>query len=76
MRIIDEMTYSTEEREKDVGIVAEGFAYQVIGGPLLDSVSEAAKFSYKPLSHFAFISLDNCLEVIANSFPQFDLIDL
>ena len=38
MRVIDEMTYSLEERDKDVGITHEGFAYEVTGSPFLQTL--------------------------------------
>ena len=76
MRIVDEMTYSVEERGKDIGITRDGFAYEVTESPFSRMLSEAPTIMYKNPKQYTFIGLDDCLEVIARYPPQFDLVDL
>ena len=76
MRVVDEMVYSLEERGNDVGIMRDGFAYEVTDSPFLRTMTEASNLTYKNPKQYTFISLSDCLDVIAKSLPQFDVIDL
>lgn len=76
MRIVDEMAYSIEERGEDIGITRGGFAYAVTDSPFWNTLHEAVKLSYRGLAQYSFISLHNCLDVIADNPPRFESVDL
>ena len=76
MRIVDEMTYSLEERGKDVGIKREGFAYEVADSLFRKTLTDAPNTVFKNPKQYTFMSQNSCLEVIASKPPVFELIDL
>jgi hypothetical protein len=76
MRVVDEIAYSIEERGEDIGITRSGFAYTVTDSLFWNSLHEAVKLSHRGLAQYSFISLDNCLDVIADNPPRFELVDL
>jgi hypothetical protein len=76
MRIVDEMVYSLEERGADIGITRDGFAYEVTDSQFLRTLTDASNLTYKNPRQYTFISLSDCLEVISNNSPQFDVVDI
>jgi hypothetical protein len=76
MRIVDEMTYSVEERGKDIFIAREGFAYEVADSPFLQTLTEAPTIVYKNPKQYTFFGQNDCMDVISSEPPQFDVTDL
>ena len=76
MRLVDEMTYSLEERGRDVFVMREGFAYEVVDSPFLRTLTEAPKIAYTYPKQYSFFGQNDCMDVLASEPPVFDIVDL
>lgn len=74
IRVLDEMPLSTEQNwEAATGDVAGHFAYRVEGAHFWLSQSEAFRSAYSNCSHYLFVTMDTCLDVISAEAPTFSL---
>jgi hypothetical protein len=69
IRVLDEMPISTEEENKDIGLVSEHFAYLVEDSLFWNSQSEAFRIVFSKVRHYRFITGSNCLDVISDVEP-------
>jgi hypothetical protein len=74
VRLLDEMPLSTEEDEtQNEGLVSEHFAYRLEGARFARAQSEAWKCSFKPVTHYRFITGWACMDVLSAATPTFSV---
>ncbi|MBB2964662.1 hypothetical protein FHU13_005080 [Methylobacterium sp. R2-1] len=76
VRLLDEMPLSTEDDDTpNEGLVPENFAYRVEGARFARIQSDAWKESFKPVSHYLFVTGFGCMDVVSGGKPLFSLVD-
>lgn len=76
VRLLDEMPLSTEDDDTpSEGLLPEYFAYRVEGARFARIQSDAWKESYKPVSHYRFVTGWGCMDVVSGGVPVFSLVD-
>ena len=75
VRILDEMSLSTEEDETpDEGLVNYHFAYRLKGSRFALMQSEMWKETMGPVSHYRFITGWACVDVLSGGAPSFSVV--
>ena len=77
VRIVDEAAYSVSDGEHHF-LSRETFAFEIEGDEFFDKVLEYERFvkSSCGLTHYAFLGVNDCLEVISIEKPIFSIIEL
>jgi hypothetical protein len=76
VRLLDEMSISTEADTPNVGLVPDHLAYEVSGSAFWNHQSEAMKLGRKALKHYRFITGGTCIDVLSESGPTFAVAQL
>ena len=74
IRILDEFVLSTEEGDRNAGLVAEHFAYSVEDAPFWKSQSETFRLVFSKVRHYCFITGNGCLDVISDVEPSMSVV--
>ncbi|WP_458425616.1 hypothetical protein [Methylorubrum extorquens] len=76
VRLLDEMPLSTEgDDTPNDGLLPENFAYRVEGARFARIQSDTWKESFKPVSHYLFVTGVGCMDVVSGGVPTFSLVD-
>jgi hypothetical protein len=73
-RSLDEMIYSIYGENGREGVTREGFAYIVEGSMVFPNLLDLSRHGWRNLRHYAFISLNTCLDVLSNQAPLFEIV--
>jgi len=72
-RVMDEMIYSIYGERVD-GVTREGFGYTVHDSAIFPNLNDLSRHGWRNLRHYAFMSLNNFLDVLCNKEPSFEII--